>query len=93
MPEWVALGRRQNDLGLMVDFHKTRAIVRANTSWIMGHALESIEAGLSGYAPGMVLIHKDWRDVYFAVEREHWDENDYFEFAERRFKELKIKNP
>jgi len=93
MPNWIQFGRRHNDLGLMIDFQKERAIVRANTAWIQGIDLEIIPSGINDYAPGMVLIHRNWRDIYFLVEREDWNEDDYFIFAEKKFLEHGIKRP
>lgn len=94
MPKWIQLGRRRFDLGLMIDFHKKRAIVRANTAWITGGIdLEIIPSGANDYAPGMVLINRDWHELYFLIEREGWDEDDYFEYAAKRLKELKVEKP
>ncbi len=93
MPKWIQFGRRHNDLGLMIDFHKRRAIVRANTAWIQGIDLEIIPSGINDYAPGMVLIHRDWHEIYFLIERFDWNEDDYFTFAEKKFLEHNIKKP
>jgi len=82
-----------NDFGLMVDFRKTRAIVRANTALIEGISLEEIPPGMSGYNTGMVLIHRDWKRLYFVIERESWTEDDYFRYAEKRMKERHITKP
>lgn len=93
MPESVVIGRKKNDFGFFVDFHKKRAMVRANTGWIDGTALEIIPAGPSGYYQAMVLIKRDWRDIYFLTERAAWSEDDYFRYAEKRQKELGITRP
>ena len=93
MPEWIQFGRRYNDLGLMIDFHNKRGIVRANTAWIKGIDLEVIPSGVNDYAPGMVLIHADWNEIYFVIEREGWDEEDYFNYAQKKFLEHNIRKP
>ncbi len=93
MPNWVQLGRNPADIGLMVDFHKQRAIVRANTALVDGVDLEVIPSGANNYAPGMVLIHRNWLELYFLIEREGWSEDDYFDYAAKRFKELRIEKP
>lgn len=82
MPNYFSLGRRKNDMGLAVDFHKKRAIVRANTSWIQGSYLEDIPEGPNQFRPGMVLISHKWRKVYFLRERSGWTDDQYFELAE-----------
>lgn len=87
------LGRRIRDIGLMVDFHRKRAIVRANTAWIDGTELEIIPSGPNDYAPAMVLIHRDWDDIYFLIERNGWVDEEYFAYARKRFDELNIKKP
>lgn len=93
MPPWVQLGRRHSDIGLMIDFHKERAIVRANTAWVQGTPLEIIPSGLNDFATGMVLINRKWNDLYFLIERNTWKEDDYFNYAEKRILELGIKKP
>lgn len=93
MPEWIRIGQRKNDYAFMVDFHLHRAIVRANTTFIHGYELEEIAPGFSGFKPAMVLVHRDWHELYFVNERQDWTEDFYFEFAEKRFKELGIAVP
>lgn len=93
MSSYVMLGVRANSFGLVVDFSKKRAIVRANTRWIEGVALENIPDGPNGYAPGMVLIHRDWRYLYFMAERADWNDDDYFSEANNLLKENKISEP
>lgn len=93
MPPWMQLGRRRSDIGLMIDFHKHRAIVRAHTAWIQGCPLELIPEGPSGFYTGMVLVSRKWNDLYFLIERKTWKEDDYFDYAEKRILELGIKKP
>lgn len=93
MPSWVQLGRRRSDIGLMIDFHKNRALVRANTMWIQGCPLEIIPEGPAGFQVGMVLINRKWHDLYFLIERKTWKEEDYFDYAEKRILELGIEMP
>lgn len=93
MPAWVLVGRRRDDFGLVVNFHKHRAMVRANTKWIDGKPLEEIAPDANQRGPGMVLIHKDWKNIYFLNEREKWEEEDYFQLACKIMKERGILKP
>lgn len=85
MPEWIALGRRKTDFGLMIDFPGKRAIVRANAAYIDEPRLEEIAEARPGYASCMVLINAKWNRLYLLNERAGWEADDYFKFAERRF--------
>lgn len=87
MPDWIALGRRKNDFGLMIDFHAKRAIVRANAAYIDEPRLEEIGESRGGYAPCMVLINADWKKLYLMNERAGWTDDEYFDFAAKRFRE------
>ncbi len=93
MPSYLVLGRRKRDIGLMIDFGKTRAIVRANTAWIEGITLEKIDLGPNELRTGMVLIHKNWRNLYFLKERTGWIDEDYFDLASDLLKQRSIDNP
>ncbi len=93
MPTWIQFGRRKKDIGLVVDFHKHRAIVRANTAWIKGTQLEQIPPGPSQFSPAMVLMSRDWKNIYFLIERDDWDEDNYFKYALKRMGELGITKP
>lgn len=77
----------------MVDFDECRAIVRANTTWVDGIPLEPIPDGKNGFAPAMVLIRANWREMYFLKEREAWTDDDYFELAEKRMAVQGIRKP
>ncbi len=79
----------------MYDFDRfpPRGIVRADTKWIDGIPLEAIPTSPSQFARAMILIHRNWDDVYFVAERVDWTDDQYFEYAARRFKDLGIKNP
>ena len=47
-----------------------------------------------GQKIGVVLIHQDWGGrMYFLGERHEWTEDQYFEHADKLFKELGIENP
>lgn len=88
------IGESEEDIGVLFNFRDKRGIVRANTARISGGmALELIPPGISGLAPGMVLAHAKWSQLYFLRERERWREDDYFELAEKRFRELDIAKP
>ena len=93
MASYLILGRRKRDFGLVIDFHRERAIVRANTAWIEGVALEQIEAGPSGYRPGMVLVRRDWRQLYFLNERDGWTDAQYFALAATLMRQVGITKP
>lgn len=98
MPEWLAIGVEGRSYGVVFDFRKwkrgeCRGMVRANTALVQGIPLEVIPAGRSGHEPGMVLVHQKWQEIYFLIDREGWSEQDYFDYAEKRFKELGVKNP
>lgn len=93
MPEWIALGRRRGDFGLVIDFRGGRAMARANSAYIDELALETIAESRQGYAPCMVLINLLWNKLYLVNEREGWTEDEYFDFASKRFKELGIETP
>ncbi len=93
MPSFVILGRSKRDIGLLIDFRKARAIVRANTAWIEGTPLEKIDPGQSGYRPGMVLISREWRNIYFLNEREGWTDEQYFDLAQKLMVELSVERP
>ena len=88
MPARVEIGK-----GNIVHFRKNRLIIRANTNRAMGIALEHIPLGRSGLSPAMVLTHQKWKQMYFLVEREGWEEDDYFDLAEERFEALGITKP
>jgi hypothetical protein len=88
------IGRNENDIGALFNFRKLRGMVRANTARIEdGTPLESMPEGSSGLAPGMVLAHAKWSRLYFVCERENWTEDDYFNYADRRFRALGISKP
>lgn len=91
MPSYVGMGRRRNDLGLMIDFHKHRAMLKAKTSFIEGIPLEEIPEGPYGFHEGIVLIHRDWENIYFVKQRSLWDEDTYFNYAVDIFKQKKMK--
>lgn len=93
MPKWISIGRRRNDFGLMVDFFKKRAIVRANTAFIDGMSLDEIPPGLSGFYPALVLIRREWKNIYFINEHRNWNDDDYFQYANKRLAELEITEP
>lgn len=98
MPEWVAMGSEGHGYSVVFDFRKwrtgeCRGMVRANTALVQGTPLELIPAGKSGYEPGMVLVHQKWQELYFLIERDGWEEQDYFDYAEKRFKELHVERP
>lgn len=97
MPKYVRLGRRPDDIAGVWDFENLRnlrGMVRTNTDVIaQAIPLELIPMGKSGYGPGMILIHRDWKDIYGVIEREGWTEDDYFEYANKRFVDLGIERP
>lgn len=93
MPDYVRLGAHEDDIALNVDFSRKRAILRANTSQVGGTELELIPPGHSGLHPAMILWKRGWKDIYFLIERQGWNEDDYFNYAEKRFKDLNLSLP
>ncbi len=84
----INFGRRRDDGKIIINFGEKRELLWANTRFIEGMPLEPIE-GSDGSA--VVLINEQWNGkIYFAKKRETWKKNDYFDFADRRFKELGI---
>jgi len=84
---------KEGTLALAINFHKKRGVVRANTAWIEGLYLENVPVGLNGYGPGMVLIHREWSNLYFLIERHDWGEVEYFKLADKLFKKKGIAKP
>lgn len=72
---------------------RIRSVVRANSAFVHGFELESISEGINEHKPAMILVHRDWHELYFLNERKGFTEDNYFELAEKRFKELGIVNP
>lgn len=78
----------------MIDWRKGRQIVHGiKTKWAYGIPLEPIPAGLNGQYRASVLVNREWKGIYFLVERASWSEDDYFRYAEQRFKEMGIGKP
>lgn len=93
MPVVVQFLTSNGDLSLMVDFHKSKSIVRANTALIDGIYLDDIPPGVSGFKPGLVLIHRNWKKLYFVNDRVGWEEDDYFRYAIERLTDKGIVSP
>lgn len=62
-----------------------RRILHADIRFVDGFALELITDGNP-----VVLIHRDWKDLYFLNSRAGWTDDDYFRFAEMLLKERGI---
>jgi len=58
-----------------------------------GIHLEGLPPTPAGHQPGVVLTHRNWKNVYFMRKRKNWKEDEYFDWATIRFQELGIKNP
>jgi hypothetical protein len=41
----------------------------------------------------MVLIYRDWNSFYFMEERKTWTDEDYFEYAKKRIREINASPP
>ncbi len=67
---------------------KRRNLVHVDTFFVDGVALEDIPAGSNKKYPGIVLFSEDWNDWYFLKERDGWTEEDYFQLARFKLKEL-----
>lgn len=96
MPRLFLLGE-VDAFAVSVNLHRNRAIVKAKTQNAkgapVGVKLESLIPGPNQFFPAMVLVHRDWRNLYFLIEREGWTEDDYFRHAERLLDEKRIINP
>lgn len=94
MPDdYIAFHQRNGQLCFVVDFHKERCVVRANTAWIEGIYLDQIPGGENKFAPGMVLYKRGWENIYFVKERPNWGEEEYFRYAGRIMRRENIKTP
>lgn len=92
MASYVQLGSRKGDIALVIDWNLKRGIVRANVELMQGIALEKIVNGSMGMQ-AMVLIKRDWNNLYFLMERDTWLEGDYFKFATRLMDAQGISKP
>lgn len=81
------------DIDINMDFHKTRMRIKMNTNLIDGVALETIPLVGVDYSPAIVLIHRDWRRMYFVREKLDFTDDDYFEYANKMIQEHGIENP
>ena len=90
---YIRLCSKDGETSTVIDFHKKQAMMRVNTSWIEGVKLEILPEGENGFYPGIMLIRREWKNMYFVKERKGWDEEIYFELAERLFDKNGIKNP
>lgn len=66
-------------------------MIEADTASIR-HAidLEVIPGGHDGRARGIVLCHEKWgSQLYCLIKRADWTEENYFDYAEKRLKELR----
>lgn len=71
--------------------HPRRKVTEINCSTAPGHYLEDVPEISPGFRPGVVLISQDWQpEMYLMRKHDLWGENDYFEFAEKRLRELGI---
>jgi len=95
MSDWIRIGRRKGDPLVMYDWHKERAMIEADTALISRATdLEVIPGGFNGLARGMVLTNRKWgSNLYCLIKRDGWTEDNYFNYAEKRFKELGIIHP
>jgi hypothetical protein len=97
MQKILTIGRRKNDVAVMFDLDREvpRGIARADTRFVgwRGVALEEIPVSRNGQEVAMILVHRDWDAFYFVNERPDWKDDQYFEFAVKRFKELGIEKP
>jgi len=94
MPAYTALGYKQGEPKFMIDFHRQRAMIKADAGRIEGAVhLERIAFGREGKSPAMLLTKRDWGDIYLVNFRSEWDEDDYFSLADSLFKKHGINNP
>lgn len=64
-----------------------------DTNRVEGVMLEGIPFTSYGAQPGVALVHRDWDNIYLLKERKEWKEEDYFDYAQSRFLDLKIMRP
>jgi len=94
MPEYISLEFQGGDPGLVIDWHKQRAMIKTDSAIIEGAVhLETLPDGKNGRAPAMLLTKRGWGDIYLVNFRSGWDEDDYFDLAESIMKKVGIKNP
>ncbi len=92
------LGRRKIDAFFMITWEKKRLVLIADVDWVPGAVCleprEFMQRDLS--APrrlGVVLFCTGWNNKYIVGQRGGFTDDDYFELAERLFKEKGIKVP
>lgn len=93
MPSYLSIVNERRQISFMIDFHKHRALMKAKTAMIQGVPLEEIPEGPSGFAEGIVLIHRDWKNLYFLIERKTWKEEEYFFLARELIRKKGIVRP
>ncbi len=72
---------------------RTRGAKLANTAAIDGVGLDEIPWGSHGERMGMVLVHRNWKRIYFVRERTDWTEDEYFQYAMDRIEDMGIIDP
>lgn len=92
MSEWLTIGRRVGDIKFMHIWNKNRGMIEADTALIRNAVdLELIPGGFDGKARGIVLTDARWgSQLYCLIKRAEWTEENYFDYAEKRFKELGV---
>lgn len=82
----------QKSLSQMVEFNRKRGILKTDIAMIRGIELEPIPKSRNGIKQGMALVSRDWNVIYFLRERIGWDDECYFDYAERLIKDVQEKN-
>lgn len=63
----------------------------ADYRWIVAVPLESLEESKDWKCKA--LMSRAWNRIYLLRRRDTWEENDYFNYAERKQRELGITEP
>jgi len=75
----------------MGKFSGERYILDVDYRWVEAFPLEELVENPSWSAK--YLVHKNWRRSYLLNPRNYWSTDDYFNYAERKIRELEIKEP
>ena len=94
-------GRRKNDQAFKVDFSMRRGLAIVDVSRADGFFLENVPTNSRGVRMGVCLAHADWRQVYIVTLHTDemggvhvpWDDNQYFDLAQRLMAIRGIENP
>ena len=75
------------EIYVTMNFHQERGIIKCDLKYVEAMELEEIDSTPSGQRMGIVLINRNWPQIYAVNEREAFSEEQYFELAERLIRE------